>query len=642
MTVFQNYTGNALLNNALMTIESLAGLKEVKDISPTILKEQIQKLKPWELFKRMKSYTMLFTRNNLLTGNDKEGWKLYKALLHKIVENVESEGEYQCEISGKRFNTTFSELYMQAQKELNRKETGQDINRCFFPLIGSLGSDAQALPQAKYDIKIHPICLLIIQFLPFSALLYKGGVLLFDATNFEFTRDFIDKSVKRIQLAIKETPLKDKIENVKDFDQGKYLLRAIMLFGEKRTFYGDRYTDINLWSFTNSGTGASCEIDRIPNQVFKDLYQLYKKSDCQPDLKMILAGGYANRFITSLTSKQDYSGLYPRKNHKGVSIAFFEAYQELIEQAKYLDYAKYIAMLIKQASLTKAQIKMLDKTDAFNQSEYAGFFHKLLIDATEKDKWSLVHQIEILDDSNTLPIKNNTYRIFKKVHFYFQQKDWESKVTISSNNSLETTVAGKTCSIIIQLIEKDSKENFKNHQKILVDSQKYNSFSLAPVLVRQSKELTLSQISEFIFHNYRLSHYGLNALLRIYFLKPENTIPDVILPNTGPSSYLKRIENFANTYTKYYNSKYKKDWQKFQKHVLVAFPRYPSEFSSWLNMTFDRMRLYLKENGSNSIEVDKFEDTLCYDEDGNFNLSFTRFALQFYLNQQYYSNPILN
>jgi len=39
MTIFNTYTGNAMLNNALMTIEALGQLKNVSAINPKVLKE---------------------------------------------------------------------------------------------------------------------------------------------------------------------------------------------------------------------------------------------------------------------------------------------------------------------------------------------------------------------------------------------------------------------------------------------------------------------------------------------------------------------------------------------------------------------------------------------------------------------------
>ncbi|MBK8656651.1 MAG: hypothetical protein IPN20_22690 [Haliscomenobacter sp.] len=252
--IFRTYTGNAMLNNALMTIEALARLKNVSEITSEVLLRLFNEYKLWLLYHRMKSYTMLFTRNGPLLNDDKLGETIYRQLLTKIGTFVESEGQHQCEISGLRFNTSFADWYTIVLRELRVPEKDIDkkdltINRCWFPLIGALGSDAQALPQAKFDVHIHPLCLMVIQFLPLSALLYKGRILLFDAANFEFAKDFIAQSVERVNEEIQATASGKQIENIKDFDKGKYLLRAIELFARKQNYYGDRQTDLILWSF---------------------------------------------------------------------------------------------------------------------------------------------------------------------------------------------------------------------------------------------------------------------------------------------------------------------------------------------------------------------------------------------------------
>lgn len=648
MTIFNSYTGNAMLNNALMTIEALAKVDSVTQITPDVLRSQFIERKLWELNRRLKSYTMLFTRNGPLLNDAKLGENIYRKLTEKILANFENEGRHQCEISGLRFNTSFTECYSQVlkdlevpEKEIKKKDVS--INRCWFPLIGALGSDAQALPQAKFDIRIHPVCLIVIQFLPLSALLYRGGVLLFDAANFRFAKDFIAKSVDRVQQAILATASGQQIENIKDFDKGKYMLRAINLFSEKQSvyFYNDRTTDINLWSFSNSGTGASCEVDRIPSRLFHDLLHLYKK--CQPDLVMILNGSDAKKFIDDLKNRDDYRGLYPKKDYDGVSTSFFEEYQRIIGRADHLEYAKYIAALIKRATLTKGDEKMLAKSDAFSQPEYAPFFQKILVEAAGRGEWSLAHHLDILDESEALPVKSATYIIFKKVHFYFQKKDWEPIRLVKPSNMFETAIAGKICAFAIQLIEKDGEENFKNHQKTLKNLQEYNGFSLAPTLVRQCRELTLAQASSFLLHNYRLSQYGLNFLLRVYFSQASKTpLPELVLPPAENTRWLERIEAFAVFYTEYYNDKYEGDWRKFKKHVLTPFPRYPGEFQRWLDIAFGKMQEHFEEKETPRPEINQFEDTLLYDEDGNFNSTFARFAVQFCLNQQYHFQPIKN
>ena len=417
-----------MLNSSLMTIEALAELNDVTQITPRILLDLFNKHKLWELYPRMKSYSMLFSRNGPLLNDAKNGVEIYKRLFAKILEAPEKDGRFLCEISGLRFNTPFREIYAQvltdlkvSQAEIDKKDLS--INRCWFPLVGALGSDAQALPQAKFEVSIHPICLMVIQFLPFSSLLYKGGILLFDSTNFEFSRDYIHELTDRVRQAIESTSVNQQIENIRDFDKGKFLLRAIELYSQKIHRYRDLHTDINLWSFTNSGTGAHCEIDRVPNRTFWELYHLYKKPDCQTDLLSLLTGKHAARFIMALENHWDYAGLYPLKDYEGVSVAFFEEFQRLIKADAHLPYAKYIAGLIRQA---KGEEKLLAKTDAYSQKEYAAFFHKTLANAASQGLWSLAHHINILNDPEVAPVNSSTSKIHKKVHFYYQKYgEWE-------------------------------------------------------------------------------------------------------------------------------------------------------------------------------------------------------------------------
>ncbi len=80
MTIFKTYTGNAMLNNALMTIEALAKLKNVSEINPSMLKQVYSKVSLKETNKRLKSYTMLFTKNGPLHNDKTNGDKIYESL----------------------------------------------------------------------------------------------------------------------------------------------------------------------------------------------------------------------------------------------------------------------------------------------------------------------------------------------------------------------------------------------------------------------------------------------------------------------------------------------------------------------------------------------------------------------------------
>ena len=623
-----------MLNNALLTIEALAELNSVQEITSEVLLGHLEKRDMGRLFKRMKCYTMLFTKNGPLHQDAEKGEMIYRSLLTRILKNIELEGPLQCELSGLRFTTPFSEFYTQTllaqgfpEKDVIKKD--RSINRCWFPLIGGLGSDAQALPQAKFDIRIHPICLVVMQFLPFSAILYKGGVLLFDAVNEELAKEFIQENVYLVMNRAEVISENSQIENVKNLNKGHYLLRAIALFYKKRN-HGDKYTDINLWSFTNSGTGASCDIDRIPGGVFKKVFHLYKKTDCRPDLERILQFN-APTFLDSLKNLVDYWGLYPRKDFGGVGIPFFEEYQRLIGRDKHLEYACYIAGLIARATLTKGDEKLLAKTDAYSQDEYAPFFQKVLVQATERGEWSLAHHLDILDYPDVLPVSNSTGGILKKVHFYFQKKgQWEVVETVQPSANFNQINAGRACAFILRLLEMDEAKTGKSGSKKLSDPQSYQQFSLQNLLVRQSAQITLPQVAAFFARNGQLVNYGLNFLLRIHFAQPQpSPIPETSLPDAETSPWLERLDAFAEFYLHYYDEKYASDRRKFRKHVLTPFPQQSGAFLRWLTDAFEQIRAFYAEQKQVRPEMEQFEDSLCYDDAGYFNAAFARFAVEF-------------
>ncbi|MEZ5044011.1 MAG: hypothetical protein R2828_29215 [Saprospiraceae bacterium] len=653
--IFNSYTGSAFLNNALQTIEVLGNTRTVQEITPQLIEGIYKKYEIWNLFTRMKSYSMLFTRNGPLLNDKEYGEKIFKGLIEYILENHETDGEKTCEISGLKFQTTFEAIY---EKVLNKikypaeKIQGKDktINRCWFPLIGALGSDAQALPQAKFGISIHPICLVIIQFLPFSALIYKGGILLFDSTNFKFSKDFIEESTKRVLAEIDLTAEGKSIENIKDFNKGTYLLKALKLFSEKKDDYDDTYSELNLWSFSNSGTGANCEIDRVPNQFFKKLLQLYYDVECRSDLeKLISDSKLSTFFLEKLEANLDFWGLYPLKNYDGVGVPFYEKFQKLVGNAHLIDYAKYIAYLLKdETQLNKSDLKLLEKTDAYKDPAYKTIVFITLVRASENKKWSIENHLQILDNPAVLPVNSATFRLFKLIHFYYQ-KDARyllTKLPESNINGVQSR-AGKALFLVISLIESYEKTRNINIRSRLLNPHEAKAFNLQPILIAHASKLDLEEIYEFYFKDFKRQSFSLNDLLRIYFLNPvEASHPETAFEITQTVN-LNKYRSLAALYTDYYYSKYQNTstgefpYIKFRNHVLIQFPKNTTHFKKWLEDSEFNMLSLLKEQKEpiftklTKVEISKLFKDVQYDDLGNSNLSFARFAIEFSLHNIY-------
>jgi len=532
----------------------------------------------------------------------------------------------------------------------NLDNTDFSLNRTWFPLIGGLGSDAQALPQAKFSVQVHPVCVAILQFLPLSSLLYNGGILLIDSSNFDFAKNYVQENQKLLWEKIKATPVSEPIENVRDFNKGHYILKAIEIL-EKKEAYEETYSDLNLWSFSNSGTGASCTIDRIPNSLIRKLIAMDKNSKIGAELKSILSNSKSSlSFLEDLEANKEWWLLYPNKfkdgkkefEYDGISVEFLEAYFAVTGNAKLTEYAKYIAGLINKYK-TKSFEKYLGKYDAWKEAEYRVDLYVVLVSAVENGEWSLQHQIQILEDSDVLPAKNNYYPLHKLIHFYFQKKHYENKLPdISENKALVLNA----CTWLITLIEKDIHRDRIIAQ--LTNKNDYTSVRYAGLLLRalQNSDIKLEQIVTVLYDdNFGLSVHGLNELLRIYFSQErkitvaiKDTIITTRLFTKDEEAWFSRMKDFAVDYQQYYYEKYKNrdtgeaPINKF-KNLVNQISLETSDFLKWLREALDNTNKFILN--ASGVKEKWEEEALLYNTlNGEIALSFSKLAIKFLLTKQ--------
>lgn len=634
-TLFESYTGNAFLDNALYTIETL-GKCEITEFTRekllTLFSNPYQKghQSLMQLNKRLKSYTMLFTKNGPL-HNDKEfGERIYKTLMESIIDGFEGEGEQVCELSGMRFNKKFEAYYAETLHKIGYptdKIIGKDktINRCWFPLIGGLGSDAQALPQAMRAIQLHPIWVVIMQFLPLSAVIFKGGILLVDSSNFEFAKLMVAKFVEEIKSRSESVSVSQQIENYKDYAKGNYILQALSILDDKED-YDDEYTDINLWSFSNSGTGASCEIDRVPNQLIKKLLAFKKDGYTSQRLSFILKNPkITNSFLESLETNNDWWGLYTPidKDKNLIESKFLEKYYELIGKKINLEYAKYIAFLLNTyVEKGKSFAKLIDSSlDAHKDDNYRVEIYKTLIKATQEGKWSLEHHLKIIDDPDSFPVKNIFYSFHKLIHFYYWKKEFRNELPALIQQRKKQ--AEQACEWLIGLVQVD-----KNKEKTinwLKNQQHYAQVAFVDILLRQANLVLMKSILTYLYdENWNPMRIGLNELLRIFFNQPNQrqiTFGEENGIDENP------FVDFAEAYKKYYTEKYSN--AKFGRQV-KSIPNENRRFLGWLTDTLQKREEYYRENPQENIP--NFDlDELLANPSGERRLTFARFGIKFSL-----------
>lgn len=633
MNIFSDYTGNTMLNNALQAIEAMTELEHVSQITPELLLERFNRHDLPKLYARMQNYTIIFTRNGPLLNDQKLGEQIYRKLFEKILTTCENDGANQCEISGLRYKISFSELYTKVLEELNIDASTRDtsINRAWWPLIGALGSDAQALPGAKFAVQIHPICLAIIQFLPLTAVLYRGKVLLIESVNFEYSKSLVQRNYQAVQERIASVSLKAEVQNIK-YSKPEYLRQALAAYHRLSRRYED-YTDLNFWMFSNSGAGAACEIDRIPNTLFQKLYVLYSRHS--QVLQDLLGDKRGYAFMECLDRNENFWGLYPSKNWQGLSVDFFEDFHKLIDNDRLLNLAGYIAGLIDKYQTDKDK-KLLEKTDAHNDEDYRDFFFNVIIQAVQNGEWNLLLHSQIMDDAEAIPVKSGTFKIFKMTHFYYQKQKFKPK---PYERLSQPSPALQICRFFIDRIENDPLRN--RIVKNFTDPNSYLKTHLNGVIVRSAEQTDFNEIYAMLYEEGNRTHYGLLALLRLYFSSQEqSTLPSYDLASEltarltrHQQRFLSKYRDFAECYGRYYTRRYGKDEVvfpvvKFRNHVLQTFPQDNSAFFHWLNDVVENMKS-LAEGNSAGFDA----EALLYDENGVYNLTFARFAIEFFLNK---------
>lgn len=655
MILFEVYTGSAMLNNALQTIEALTKQRIGTVDADTLLRlfknpysDGLHTLT--RLNKRLKSYTMLFSKNGPLLNDKEFGEAIYNQLITSILENVENEGPYTCELSGLKFKTTFEAFYEQTLRKVGypaSKINGKDktVNRCWFPLLGGLGSDAQALPQAKYALTVHPVCLAVMQFLPLSAVLYKGGILLIDSSNEELSKRLIADHVALIKSRATVGSSTSSVDNIKDFNKGHYLSRALHILADKER--SDKITAFNLWSFTNSGTGASCEIDRIPNQLIVKLLKLYRSPSLRPTLEGILKNPkIQSDFLDCLEGNIDFYGLYPNKNSDGVSIRFYEEYQRLVGNEDKLEYAKYIAHLLGKEEWSKEQHKFLEKSDAptSDYAMYKSMIFESLVGAAARKEWHWAHHVVVLNNPEKIPIDSSLSRMYRMIHFYYLTLSADDDVAMPPIPDIADSPIGQSISLFFHLISED-KRSYSSRWL----GTRYQEGNPLPLLIREgSRFYEFETVYLLLFDSEnRLNAYGLRDILRIYLnyyrneptprldIQPTDLLPK---PSVEQSDYLKNFRQFVDEYIHYYRvgrNKGQLDEEKFRQHVLVPMRRENFQIAQWLDSVRESMiklEKELKQPFAPSIPPEE----LLYDYMGKYNPAFARFAIEYLLNQFYH------
>ncbi len=332
-------TGNPFVDTGLAVISVLADLDDIQDLTLDIARKVhndfSKRLANWN--SKLKSFTMVFTNNSPLTNSsikdNKERQKSYRKVVDLLLANIDKGTlAFHCESCGAPRSLDLNSICRQAYEERKSKAREQTkvAGRDWFPLTGSLGSDAQLLPSASRPVHLCAKCLFAVHYLPLGLILLDGRLAAFQSTSIEFwyelVRNIVNEYLGRIKAGDYE------IIGAKEGSRA-VTKRLIELFDRLKgsiCFEGIQAgTMLQVWRFTNSGVApAECEIEEIPNPSLEFLWSTVSYGLKQEVVNLVSNEGKKERTLfRCIVERQDYAGLYPRGKKQGASPKLFALYQ---------------------------------------------------------------------------------------------------------------------------------------------------------------------------------------------------------------------------------------------------------------------------------------------------------------------------
>lgn len=358
-----DWTGNPWVDTGLAVIAAKSGKEKIEDLTDidfdTVVSDAVWLAKS---NRQLNAFTMVVGINSPLTNTslnpslkkknrgklnpmDDKGIKQYCDLIKELKESVlkNNGGKVLCESCGERPATEVLAKY--------EKEIGRD----WFPLAGSIGSDAQILPAASRTARICSLCLLSVQFLPLGAVIVGGKIACFQSTHMGLTQliigEVFNETSNRMQLLKSD-------EKLSAIGQGKgtkeTLIMLIKIMAElqrnKRMLELPRHTTLNIWLFSNSGQEPDCEVIEIPNDALTFLWDAAK--NYRLEIETFLRNEPKRidfQLLECIKRKSEYYGFYPYKGTKPASKGLFELYHTKVlgNSPSALNLAEWLAYHIK-------------------------------------------------------------------------------------------------------------------------------------------------------------------------------------------------------------------------------------------------------------------------------------------------------
>lgn len=421
-------TGNPFVDMGWCTITALAKKESVSDLELEDIKQVFKQYNIADINKRLKSFTMVFGTNGPLYQNSfkPNNKAIYHDFLEVLIQHFDNEfGQAICEICGEQHNfdihTVWTNIVAKYKIEVKQEKM---IGRDFFPLIGSLGNDAQALPGASRTVAICPKCLFAVNYIPIGTMLIKGRLICVESTSeiimIELVNDIVAENLRRISLG--NTEIYGKKEGNTEIYY-RLLNMFYTLQSIKKWEKLPKSTALFLWLFSNSGTGADCDIIEIPNRALKFIWEISTKGQgFKKEFINLIRQDKKKILFDCITQNTDYYLLYPKGKYLGVSPELYAYYQINVagRTGKSLNFAKKIAVALTKGK-TEKEIKQLQKSDVFKEQKNINAVKKVIVDFVFHGEAQLQDYLYLINRKNHY--LNSDFEAYRVIMYYLNHID---------------------------------------------------------------------------------------------------------------------------------------------------------------------------------------------------------------------------
>ncbi len=421
-------TGNPFVDTGLAVLASKSQCEKVEDLTLEKIKEVHGDGS--ELARRnskLKSTTIIFTVNSLATHPgikpvDKRS-QYYAAITTAFLNRIGREDSPErCESCGNPKSLNIDKTITETLVPLGyKKDDIRYIGRDWFPLAGSIGSDAQALPAGSRSPNLCAKCLFSVHYLPQGVILREGKLTVFQSTSTELWYDLVEPIATEIDQRI----MAGKVETLGSKEGSVAILKKTFeaMHKLKRVEPG---VSLFVWMFSNSGQGPDCRIEEVPNYALQFLFKAYVSGHEEEILRLVSKDrAPENSFFNCISAGKDYSRLYPNKKSNGVQPELFMLYQTevcKVQKASLLTAYK-VARRLKERIPDKKKYESTVKEINTNPA-VKNKIKKLIVEMVEDGNLSYSEYVKLFAEDSEDYIGTNS-SAWKYISYFSSNTDWE-------------------------------------------------------------------------------------------------------------------------------------------------------------------------------------------------------------------------